>query len=155
MNKVALLFLLVMSTNLYAQTANDYLELTRSVLQTEKKAAVIENMQFTDEESEKFWTLYEEYNAELYKVQNQRIKVIKDFGESFDSMTDEKADNIWIDYLKFKEDLLELQEEYYGKFKEILPAAKVVRYFQLENKIEMLIHAKIAAEIPLLEKKSK
>jgi hypothetical protein len=155
MKKIIIYFMLLFCGSIFAQTATDYLELTRSVLQTEKKAAVIEAMQFTDKEAENFWPLYEEYNAKLYKVQNLRIKVIKDFAENFDTMTDEKADNLWKNFIKFKEDLLDLQENYYGKFKKILPAAKVVRYFQLENKIEMLINANIALEIPLLEEGKK
>jgi hypothetical protein len=70
-------------------------------------------------------------------------------------MTDEKVDKLWTYFMKFRDDLLDLQEEYFEKFKEILPVVKVVRYFQFENKIEMLINAKIAADIPLIKELTK
>lgn len=141
--------------NIIAQTGTDYVGLTHSVLKKEKKVAVMEAMQLTDIEGKVFWPLYEEYNSELYKVQNKRVAVIKEYAKSFYSMTDEKADKLWVDFMKFRDDLINLQEEYFEKFKEILPAVKVVRYFQFENKTEMLINAKIAADIPLLKESTK
>jgi hypothetical protein len=143
--------LLFFGGNIIAQTATDYVGLTRSVLKKEKKVAVMEAMQLTDKEGEVFWPLYEEYNSELYKVQNKRVAVIKEYAKNFKTMTDEEADKLWTDFMKFRDDLLNLQEEYFEKFKEILPAVKVVRYFQFENKIDMRINAKMAVDIPLLK----
>ena len=147
--------LLLLGGNIIAQTGADYIGLTRSVLKKEKKVAVMEAMQLTDKEGEVFWPLYEEYNSELYKVQNKRVAVIKEYAKNFKTMTDEEADKLWTDFMKFRDDLLNLQEEYFEKFKEILPVVKVVRYFQFENKIDMRINAKIAVDIPLLKKLTK
>ena len=43
------------SVSAYAQVDNDYLEIARDVLQTEKKAAIAEIMQLTETESQPFW----------------------------------------------------------------------------------------------------
>ena len=147
--------LLFFGGNIIAQTGTDYVGLTRSVLKKEKKVAVMEAMQLNDKEGEVFWPLYEEYNSELYKAQNKRVAVIKEYAKSFYSMTDEKADKLWTDFMKFRDDLLNLHEEYFEKFKEFLPVVKVVRYFQFENKIDMLINAKIAADLPLIKELTK
>ena len=55
--------------------------------------------------------------------------------------------------MQFKQESVKLQKNYYKKFKKILPTGKAVRYFQLENKIEALIAAELALEIPLIETK--
>ncbi len=136
----------------YAQSERDYVELVREVLSMEKKVAVTEVMQFTNTESGPFWELYNEYNFELYKVHNQRIAVIFDFAENYEKMTDEKADELWTAAQAYKKDVLKLQNKYYPRFKKILSASKVVRYFQFENKIDALINAELAYGIPLLEK---
>ena len=136
----------------HAQSERDYVELVREVLSMEKKVAVTEVMQFTNAESVPFWELYNEYNFELYKVHNQRVAVILDFAENYEKMTDEKADELWSSAQAYKKDVLKLQNKYYPKFKKILPAAKAVRYLQLENKIDALINAELAYGIPLLEK---
>lgn len=141
----------VFTLGIYSQTADDYLEVSRSVLKTEKKAAIAEVMELTETESEPFWNLYNEYNNELYVIQNKRISAIKEFAANFDNLTDEKADEIWNLVLDFKSESVKLERQYYKKFKKILPIGKVARYFQAENKIEALVAASLAIEIPMIE----
>jgi len=150
---LSILLLLAISIATYAQTTNDYVEMMRSVLKTEKKVAVAEAMQLTDAESGPFWELYKEYNDKMYVAQNKRIKAIKDYADNYEKLSDEKADEIWNLVLKFKQESAKLQKSYYKKFKKILPTAKAVRYFQIENKIEAMIAANLALEIPLVETK--
>lgn len=137
----------------FAQTADDYIEVAREVLKTEKKAAIMEAMVLTEAESSQFWELYNEFNFELSKVQNMRIKAIKDFADNFENMTDAKTDEIWKNVLTHQQQLLKVKKSYYGKLKKILPAGKAARYFQAENKIEALINARLALDIPLIEAK--
>jgi len=142
---------IALTVSLNAQGDNDYLELTREVLKAEKKAAVTEAMQLTDAESQPFWNLYNEYQTNLYTVQNKRIAIIKDFANNFESLSDEKADELWKGSMKYKNELLKLKKSYYAKFKKVVSPGKAARFMQLENKIETLIDAQLALEIPLLE----
>ncbi|MCE2495705.1 MAG: hypothetical protein J4F31_03850 [Flavobacteriales bacterium] len=98
---------------------NDYLEMTREVLQVEKKAAIAEVMQLTEEESEVFWALYNEYQAAQYKIQNERIAVIRDFAENYETMTDEKADELWNGMVQYQMDLLKLKKTWYANVQEV------------------------------------
>jgi hypothetical protein len=108
-------------------------------------------MMLNDTESGPFWELYNEYNAELYKVHTKRVNIIKDFAENYETMSNEKADELWTSSMAFQEELLKLNRDYYKKFKKILPAGKAALYFQVENKIAALINAQLAEEIPLIE----
>lgn len=137
----------------FTQTADDYIEVLRSVLKTEKKAAIAEVMQLNEQEAEVFWPLYNEFNEKMYTVQSKRVKIIKDFAANFDSMTDVKADELWTASMNFKQESLNLTKQYYKKFKKILPAGKAAKYFQAENKIAALVDYELAAEIPLVETK--
>ena len=141
------------SVQLFAQTEDDYIEIVRDVLKTEKKVAIAEVMELSDTESAPFWELYNEYNYELSKVQNQRVALIKDFAANYEKMTDEKADELWSSLLSYQQKALKLKKKYYGKFKKIMPAGKAAMYFQAENKIEALINASMAMEIPFIETK--
>ena len=138
-------------TALFAQTANDYLEVTRGVLKTEKKAAIAEVMQLTEEESTTFWPLYNEYNDKMYTINTRLFNVIKDYSEHYLDMTDEKAKELWTEAMKIEMDLLKLEKTYFNKFLKILPAIKVVRYLQAENKIKVMVDAELAAEVPFFE----
>ena len=150
---LSIIVIAVISVSAYAQTDNDYLEIARDVLKTEKKAVIAEVMQLTTEESQPFWELYNEYQGKLYLVQNKRINIIQDFAENYENLTDEKADELWNGSMGYSQEILKLKKQYYKKFKKILPAGKAARFFQAENKIETMINANLALEIPLIETK--
>ncbi len=155
MKKTVLVSLAIIfsSVQLFAQSEDDYIEIVRDVLKTEKKVAIAEVMELSPTESAPFWELYNEYNFEMSKVQNQRVSLIKDFAENYENMTDEKADEIWTNALSYQQQLLKLKKSYYKKFKKIMPAGKAAMYFQAENKIDALINASLAMEIPFIETK--
>ncbi len=145
--------IVVISVSAYAQTENDYLEIAREVLKTEKKAVIAELMQLSEEESQPFWNLYNEYQGKMYLVQNKRINIIRDYAEHYETLTDEKADELFTKSMAFQQEILKLEKQYYKKFKKILPAGKAARFFQAENKIETMIDANLALEIPLIDTK--
>lgn len=134
-----------------AQNIDNYIEVARDVLSTEKKAVIAQNMILTDAESGPFWELYNEFNAELYKAHTKRVEIIKEFAASYESMSPEKADELWTRSMAYQGELLKLNQKYYKKFKQVIPADKAALYFQLENKIATLISAQLAVEIPLVE----
>jgi len=146
-----ILFIAILSNTAFTQTLDDYIEIARDVLNTEKKAAVAEAMQLSEAESAPFWDLYNEYSMEANRVQNQRIALIKDFANNFENMSDEKADELWQGALSYQQQLLKLKKSYYKKFKKIITPGKAAKYFQIENKIEALINAELALEIPVIE----
>ncbi len=149
-----LLFVIVFvfaGTGLFAQTANDYVEVTREVMQPEKKAAIAEAMVLTEAESPVFWSLYNEYNEKMYVINTKLFNVIKDYSEHYESMTDEKAEDLWKNAMSIEMELLKLEKTYFKKFLKILPATKAVRYLQAENKIKNLVDAKLSLEVPLFE----
>jgi hypothetical protein len=150
---LSILSIVFIATAIHAQSDNDYLELAREVLKSEKKAVIADVMQLTEAESIPFWELYNEYQGKLYLVANKRIAIIKDFADNFENLSDEKADQLWISAMAFSQEKLKLKKQYYNKFKKILTAGKAARFFQAENKIETMIDAQLALEIPLVETK--
>lgn len=152
MKKYLLLLLVVVFTApAWAQSDTDYIEMERTVLKTERKAIVTDAMQFTDEEAKVFWPLYNEYATEVYKIQTENLDIILDYAENYETMSDEKADELMLRTFKVTDELVKLKKVYYKKFKKILASGRVVRFFQLDNKINALIGAEMALEIPLVE----
>lgn len=151
-NLIFSLLAIFMVGSLSAQTIDDYMEVQREVLKTEKKAVVAEAMQFTDAESAVFWPLYNEYNEKVYIHYTDLYNLIKDYADNYgEKMTDEKAIEIWTNNMKIEAQIAKLEKTYFKKFKGILSGKKAVRYMQLENKIKALVDAELALEIPLME----
>lgn len=136
---------------LWAQQSNDYVELMRSVIKTEKKAAISEVMELTTAEADLFWPLYNEYNEKRYQVGTKLVKLVGEYADNFTKMTDELATDYWKRNMAIDMELLKLEKSYFKKFLKVLDAQKTFRYFQAENKIETLMLAQLALEIPLLE----
>lgn len=152
MKKHVLTLMIVFSSVLiFAQSAADYIEVQRSALKTEKKAIVADAMTFSDAESQAFWPLYNEYNEKMYAQNTQIYDMIVDYATNYETMSDEKAIELWTKREKITAELLSLEKEYFKKFQKILPGKTVVKYFQVENKISMIINAELADLIPLVK----
>lgn len=137
----------------YAQTENDYLEIVRDVLKTEKKAAIADVMMLSEEESQPFWSLYNQFESALYEVHNKRVAIIKDYAANYENMTDEKADELTKRMFQFEGELMKIEKSYYNKFKKIVPAGKAAKLMQANNKIETMVDYELATSIPLVETK--
>ena len=152
MKKFILLSLLLgMGISLFAQSENDYMEVMRSALKTEKKSIIAEVMTLTNEESLVFWPLYNEYQGKLYTANTKYLGIITDFAKKFETMTDEDAMDLMQRLNAYDAEILKLKKGYIKKFNKILPAKKVLRYMQAENKIDVLVDFEIANSVPLLE----
>lgn len=133
-----------------AQEINDEIELTRSIIQTQRQAIVTAAMQLTGEESQTFWPLYHEYRAAMRKVDDRSVGLINSYAESFDTMTDEIAETMLKEFMSIRQAELDVTRKYLKRFQKILPANKVARFFQLENKLDSVIDFELASEIPLV-----
>ena len=135
---------------LAAQT--DEIELTRSVIQTQRQAIIAKNLKLTEAEGEQFWPAFRSYRGELGALIDRRVAMIKSYAESFnaDSMTDSKADALIKEYFAIEEARLKLQKRWWEKFSKILPATKAARYYQLENKLDAVVAVELADQIPLI-----
>ena len=127
------------------------IEATRTLLQTERKMLVMQQMALTAEEAEAFWPLYDEYLAERKKLGDLRVKIISDYAANFDTMTDDLAKQLRNDMFKFQERDVKLRRKYANKFRRVVSDIQVTRLMQLENKLDSLINVDLAAQIPLMQ----
>ena len=149
MKKFVMLFLLVSSMSLFAQ--DDFIELLRQDLKTQKVAVITETMNFTEAESNAFWPVYREYDFEATKLADERLSIIKDYAANFENMTDAKAKELIDRSIKNQENRLKLRKKYFKEFLKVLPAIKAARFAQVDNQISLLLDLQIAAEMPLVE----
>ena len=85
------------------QTNNEqYMELMRQDLRTNKLAVMTEAMALTDAQGEVFWPIYREYQTDLSKIGDKRIAMIKDFAEHYEDMTGDKAKELMKNWFKHR-----------------------------------------------------
>jgi hypothetical protein len=134
----------------HAQTETDSVELQRSMIETERKMIVAKNLDLSDEEGEAFWKVYNDFQRDLREVGDKRIKLLKEFRANFEGLTDEKARELLDGWFEFREERVSVSKAYVKKFLKVLPARKVARYYQIENKLQTLIEFDVARSIPLV-----
>ena len=110
-------------------------------------------MVLTDKESADFWPLYDGYQKELEQLNQHLGGVINEYAEAYNkgSVPDDVAKNLINEALKTEGAEVKMWREYAEKLTKVLPAHKVARYLQMENKIRAAIKFDLAANIPLME----
>ena len=155
MKKVLLITLLFVTASVvYGQevTIDPYLELLRSDVKAQKVALITEAMKFSEKDGEKFWPIYREYELELSKVHDSRIKLIKDYAENYENMKELKARELAQNSFSLEEKRLSLKRKYFKKIEKALSPIAATRFFQLERQINLLVDLQIATQLPLIKK---
>ena len=129
---------------------SDNMQIVLEKIRADKKLLVAENMQLTEAEAKAFWPVYDQYQDELFLLRSRTAKLIKDYAEA-EKMTNDVAKKL-LDELMIIEALgPKLRQTYLPKFRTVLPEVKVVRYYQIENKIQAALIYELAANIPLMK----
>ena len=129
--------------------AKEEIRLTRVAIQEERQAIVTQAMDLTPEEMETFWPLYREYRLEAVKLGDRIVALIQRYAANYDNLTDATANKLVSDFVKLDQARANLKAKFLPRFKKVLPAKKVVRFYQVENKLDVLILSEMAEQIPL------
>jgi len=130
---------------------SENMQIVLEKIRADKKLLVAENMQLTETEAKAFWPVYDQYQDELFLLRAHTARLIRDYANAYEKMTNDTAKNL-LDELMIIETLgPKLRQAYLPKFREVLPEVKVVRYYQIENKIQAALSYEIAADIPLMK----
>jgi len=116
---------------------------------TDKKALYAANLGLTEEESAKFWPLYEEYEAKVKPLQDRLLVNINTFATKYDTLTDEEAAAILKEKMAIEKEREALKQKYTAKIAKALPDKKALRYAQLETRIQLMLGRDIYSMIPL------
>jgi len=134
-----------------AQQPADNMQVVLEKLRADKKLLVAENMQLTEAEAKAFWPVYSRYQDELFLLRGRTAKLIKDYAEAYEQMSSDTAKKLLDEYMTIEALGLKLRQAYLPKFRGVLPEVKVVRYYQIENKIHAALAYEVGANIPLMK----
>ena len=151
---VVLLLLAVVPA--FAQNGGDVgakIRETQALVAKEFRLILREEMMLTDEESSKFWPLYERYSAEKRVINEPYLAGLIEYVDRYynGDLSDEHAERLINTYFEVQQAILRKRHDYVKKFGEIMSSIKVMRFFQLENKVQAEVNAALAVTIPLAD----
>jgi hypothetical protein len=133
-----------------AQTVRDEVEITRGLLKADRQVVIAEGMQLTDQESTNFWPIYRDYRAAMDKVNDGRVELVLAYADIYPNVPEAQAKTMLKRYTRLEDDTLEVRHKFLKKLGKVLPAAKVLRFAQLENRLDLAVSLQLASSVPLV-----
>jgi hypothetical protein len=134
------------------QTMTDQdIQLLRQDIRSKKKQLIAANLTLTADEATKFWPVYDEYTTELVKINDTKYAAIKEYAEKWGTMTNDQALALINKSLGVDESVSKLRIKYVPIFQKVIPGTKVATFFQLDRRLQMLIDAQLASQLPLVQ----
>ena len=127
------------------------IDLMRKDVRSQKKQVIAANMKLTDKEAEQFWPVYDQYTAELVKINDQKYAAIKEFANSYDTLTDDQADKLAKQALGVDQSVAQLRLKYMPTFQKVISGKKTALFMQLDRRLVMMIDLQLSSVIPLVQ----
>lgn len=137
-------------TDVQKKNVEAYIDLLRKGVRQQKAEIMGAVMVLSADDAAKFWPIYSEYDAELIKLNDQRVANIKEYARIYDSMTDEKADDLIQKSLAYQKERAELLARTYDRVKQAVGAATAARFVQIEHQLLLIIDLQIASSLPVV-----
>jgi len=126
------------------------IKLLRENLRSRKKLIVAANMQLTSTEVEQFWPVYDQYAAELSKINDTKAALIEDYLQNLDTMTGEQAESYVRKRAAVEESVMQLRLKYIPTFRKVLSGRQTALFFQIDWRVGLLIDIQLA-QMPLID----
>jgi len=121
----------------------------RTVYRSDREAFIKQNLPLTEKESADFWPLYREYRAEMDKLGDELVKLVLEYKDVYPDIPDKEAQRLLKQYISLDKDHGAKQAHYFKKAGKILPAAKALRWAQLENRMDLTLRLQLASVVPV------
>ena len=134
-----------------AQSTFDDTQQLIAQIQTDKRTIVLKAMALDDTQMTAFTPLYDDYQAKRKELMQRGVELVDAYASNYASMTDDAAKKLLKDWFKLTDDETKLVKDTSKKMGKVLPAAKVVRFVQIENKLNTVMRLPAVRAIPLAQ----
>lgn len=137
MKKYILLLTALFAINLaaLAQPKDGPKQDKQEYIRTQKIAFISTELALTPEEAEKFWPIYNEYDAKIEEVRKERKGYHKEL-KTINDLSDDKAYELTEKILDCDAKEASIRKEYLAKFAEVLGKKKAAKVFYAEEKFK-------------------
>jgi len=150
---VAALALTLTATWTHAQNApagtDAAIEQLRKDTRAETTDIISGSMGFSADEAAKFWPLYKKYEEQRKTIGDEKVALIKDYAAHQQTLTDDKAKELLGRLMAVEDKTTGAKRQFVQELQKVLPAKTVARYYQVENRIDLLVNLNLASQIPL------
>jgi hypothetical protein len=132
-------------------TLDQAIEQFRKDARTDINTLIQASMQFTADEAAKFWPVYKTYETTRKGLTDERLAIIKEYAKNYSTMTDAKALELMQSGLALEAKSAAAKKAFLTELQKVLPGKTVARFYQVHSRIDMLVDAMFAGEVPLVK----
>jgi len=144
-----------LATPLYAQDEADMaalnaaVEMQRQVTEAQRTMIIADNIELTAAESEEFWPVYRAYRADIGELNDRFVKLVTDYAQNYDSIDDHAAARLLKESFSIEAGRVKVAKKYAKKMGKFMPGVKVIRFVQIESRLDAVMEIKVKNSIPL------
>jgi len=127
------------------------LQLLRQDIRSQKKQLIAQNLKLTDAEATRFWPIYDQYTAELVKINDKKYGAIQQYADHFGTLTDDQALSLSRQLLEVDVSAAQLREKYLPTVAKAIGGIKAATFSQLDRRISQMIDLQLASKVPLAQ----
>jgi hypothetical protein len=137
-----------------AQDANidSDIEILRANIRADKMQLVTNEMQLSDDEAKTFWPVYRQYDADLTKLNDQKVDLLKEYANSYDKLTSQQVQSLAQRSFDLQKARVDLRQNYFNKIAHAVSPQTAARFVQVEDRIDLLLNLQLAASVPMVQK---
>jgi len=130
--KLTLLALTLFITSIVLGQNNKGKKPSKEKVKAMKVGYITEKLNLTTEEAQRFWPIYNEFDAKMDENRKSLRKIHKK-DVTLDEMTDADAGKMVDTHMALRQSELDIQKEYHAKFKTVLSIKKVAKLYKAEQ----------------------
>ena len=136
-----------------SQTIDDEITLIQSAFGMEKRAMVEQYMDLSEQDAQAFWPVFQKYEDERRAITRERLKLINDYLEKFESISETELDAMVKRRLKVDASMTKLHNKYYSQFKKANSTTIAAKFLQLDDYIQSTLFLALLDGLPFLGEK--
>jgi Spy/CpxP family protein refolding chaperone len=113
------------------------------------RASLEKLMHFTPDEAKKFWPLYDQYEAEMEKIDARHLQELQNFG--YANLSEKDAADKLDEVIAIQQARVDTEKRFIPKFRAALSQVQVARFFQIDSKLRAMLQCDIAKAVPLVK----
>jgi len=115
---------------------------TKEEIKAQKIAFLTTELNLTEKESEKFWPIYNEYDAKMMANRKAHRQVMKKL-KKFEELSEDEAYSLSEKIITLEEERAQIRKTYLVKFAKVLGKKKGAKVFYAEEKFKRELFRKI------------
>ena len=149
---LAVVFLIATASmgKLFAQVAEDDIQIIQGAWGKQKRELVSIAMDLTAADSAKFWPVYDKYEVSRKKLGRERIMILDDYVRSYENLTTAKADQLVAKLFKNDAAFAVLTQQGYANVKKALNALQAAKFLHVESFLQSWVKIHLQANLPYI-----